>query len=150
MRSRAALADDVHAVARLQMSGVHADEHELSDKRIAHDLEGQCGERSVVFSFALNFLTIVRIDALNCRNVEWRREEVHHGVEQQGKFIRQTGGRGQYGHVKIRLEPNPGKGYEFENDITGGSVPRSTSSRSTTVSRRRSKAACWRATRWSI
>src|SRR5205807_4627184 len=38
---------------------------------------------------------------------------------------RQTGGRGQYGHAKIRIEPNePGKGYEFINDITGGSIPK--------------------------
>ena len=39
--------------------------------------------------------------------------------------MRQTGGRGQYGHVKIRLEPNePGKGYEFVNEIVGGTVPK--------------------------
>ncbi len=52
------------------------------------------------------------------------RETIRKASEAEGKFIRQTGGRGQYGHVKIRLEPNPGKGYEFENDISGGSVPR--------------------------
>jgi len=52
------------------------------------------------------------------------RETIRKPSEAEGKFIRQTGGRGQYGHVKIRLEPNPGKGYEFENDITGGSVPK--------------------------
>jgi len=52
------------------------------------------------------------------------RETIRKHSEAEGKFIRQTGGRGQYGHVKIRLEPNPGKGYEFENDITGGSVPK--------------------------
>jgi elongation factor G len=52
------------------------------------------------------------------------RETIRKASEAEGKFIRQTGGRGQYGHVKIRLEPNPGKGYEFENDITGGSVPK--------------------------
>jgi elongation factor G len=46
------------------------------------------------------------------------------GVEQEGKFIRQSGGRGQYGHVWIRLSQNEaGKGFEFINSIKGGSVP---------------------------
>ena len=53
------------------------------------------------------------------------RETIRKHSEAEGKYIRQTGGRGQYGHVKIRLEPNePGKGYEFVNDIVGGVVPR--------------------------
>ncbi len=53
------------------------------------------------------------------------RETIRKSVEAEGKFVRQTGGRGQYGHVKIRLEPNgKGEGYEFENAITGGVVPR--------------------------
>jgi elongation factor G len=52
------------------------------------------------------------------------RETIRKASQAEGKFIRQTGGRGQYGHVKIKLEPNPGKGYEFENDIVGGSVPK--------------------------
>jgi len=52
------------------------------------------------------------------------RETIRKASEAEGKFIRQTGGRGQYGHVKIRLEPNPGKGYEFENEIVGGAVPK--------------------------
>lgn len=43
----------------------------------------------------------------------------------EGKFIKQTGGRGQYGHVYLKLEPLPqGKGFEFVNDIVGGSIPR--------------------------
>ena len=42
-----------------------------------------------------------------------------------GKFVRQTGGRGQYGHVVLNLEPQePGAGYEFENKIVGGSIPK--------------------------
>ena len=40
------------------------------------------------------------------------------------RYIRQTGGKGQYGHVVITLEPNPGKGYEFEDKITGGVIPK--------------------------
>jgi elongation factor G len=53
------------------------------------------------------------------------RETIRQAVEQEGKFVRQSGGRGQYGHVVIRLEPKePGTGYEFENGIVGGVVPR--------------------------
>lgn len=42
----------------------------------------------------------------------------------EGKFIRQSGGRGQYGHVCMRFEPNVGKGFEFVNKIVGGAIPR--------------------------
>jgi elongation factor G len=53
------------------------------------------------------------------------RETIRKKAESEGKFIRQTGGRGQYGHVKIILEPNePGKGFEFINAIVGGSIPK--------------------------
>ena len=53
------------------------------------------------------------------------RETIRKKAEAEGKYIRQTGGRGQYGHAKIRIEPNePGKGYEFINEIVGGSVPK--------------------------
>ena len=53
------------------------------------------------------------------------RETIRKKAEAEGKYIRQTGGRGQYGHAKIRIEPNePGKGYEFVNEIVGGSVPK--------------------------
>jgi elongation factor G len=53
------------------------------------------------------------------------RETIRKKAEAEGKYIRQTGGRGQYGHAKIRLEPQaPGTGYEFVNDIIGGSVPK--------------------------
>lgn len=53
------------------------------------------------------------------------RESVKHSVDQEGKYIRQSGGRGQYGHVFIKLEPaERGAGVEFVNKIVGGSVPR--------------------------
>jgi elongation factor G len=53
------------------------------------------------------------------------RETIRAAVEQEGKFVRQSGGRGQYGHVYLKIEPNePGSGYEFVNDIVGGVVPR--------------------------
>ena len=53
------------------------------------------------------------------------RETIRKASQAEGKFIRQTGGRGQYGHVKIRLEPQPpGTGYEFVNEIVGGVVPK--------------------------
>ncbi len=53
------------------------------------------------------------------------RETIRKSVEQEGKFVRQTGGRGQYGHVWLRLEPlERGSGYEFENAIVGGVVPK--------------------------
>jgi len=52
------------------------------------------------------------------------RETITQEAECEGKYIKQSGGRGQYGHVKIKFEPNPGKGYEFVDAIVGGVVPR--------------------------
>ena len=53
------------------------------------------------------------------------RETIRKPVEQEGKFIRQTGGRGQYGHVWLKIEPRDrGEGYEFVNKIVGGVIPR--------------------------
>jgi len=53
------------------------------------------------------------------------REAITVPVETEGKFIKQTGGRGQYGHVKLLLEPGePGSGFVFENQVTGGTIPR--------------------------
>jgi elongation factor G len=53
------------------------------------------------------------------------RETIRQRAAAEGKFIRQTGGHGQYGHVKIAIEPNaPGAGFVFENDVVGGAIPR--------------------------
>jgi elongation factor G len=53
------------------------------------------------------------------------RETITKPVEQEGKYIKQTGGRGQYGHVWLKIEPlPPGGGHQFENEIVGGVVPR--------------------------
>ena len=53
------------------------------------------------------------------------RESLQQAVEQEGKFVRQSGGRGQYGHVWLKIEPQErGKGYEFVNAIVGGVIPK--------------------------
>jgi len=52
------------------------------------------------------------------------RETIRKAAECEGKFIRQSGGRGQYGHVWFKFEPNPGKGFEFVDKVVGGTVPR--------------------------
>ena len=53
------------------------------------------------------------------------RETIRKAVKQEGKFVRQSGGKGQYGHVVLEIEPQErGKGYEFENKTVGGTVPK--------------------------
>ena len=53
------------------------------------------------------------------------RETIRGKVEQEGKFVRQSGGRGQYGHCWLRIEPlEAGKGYEFANEVVGGVIPK--------------------------
>ena len=52
------------------------------------------------------------------------RETIRKEANQETKYARQSGGKGQYGHVKIKIEPNPGKGYEFVNGVVGGAIPK--------------------------
>ncbi len=53
------------------------------------------------------------------------KETIRRGVDQETKYARQSGGKGQYGHVKLKIEPNePGAGYEFVNAVTGGAIPK--------------------------
>ena len=52
------------------------------------------------------------------------KETIQKSADVEEKYIRQSGGRGQYGHVKIKIEPNPEKGYEFVNNIVGGAIPK--------------------------
>ena len=52
------------------------------------------------------------------------KETIRKSADVEEKYARQSGGRGQYGHVKIRIEPNPTKGYEFVNEIVGGAIPK--------------------------
>ncbi|WP_457941983.1 elongation factor G [Caproiciproducens sp. LBM24188] len=52
------------------------------------------------------------------------KETIRSNADVDTKYARQSGGRGQYGHVKIRIEPNPGKGYEFVNAVVGGAIPK--------------------------
>ncbi|MDE8064536.1 elongation factor G [Erysipelothrix rhusiopathiae] len=52
------------------------------------------------------------------------RETIRSAADCEGKFVRQSGGRGQYGHVWIKFEPNPGKGFEWVDKVVGGTVPR--------------------------
>jgi len=52
------------------------------------------------------------------------KETIRKPAKGEGRWIKQTGGRGQYGHARIEIEPAPGQGFVFENDITGGSIPK--------------------------
>ena len=52
------------------------------------------------------------------------KETIRKSADVEEKYARQSGGRGQYGHVKIKVEPNPTKGYEFINEIVGGAIPK--------------------------
>ena len=66
-----------------------------------------------------------RVEAAVGRPQVAYRETITSVVEQEGRFVRQTGGRGQYGHVYLRMEPQaPGAGYEFVSEIAGGVIPR--------------------------
>ena len=77
------------------------------------------------------------------------REAIRKSVEVEGKYAKQTGGRGQYGHVWIKMEPNEtGKGFEFVDAIKGGTVPREFIPAVEKGLRESCRAACWPASRW--
>ena len=76
------------------------------------------------------------------------KETIRKNADVDTKYARQSGGKGQYGHVKIRIEPNPEKGYEFVNAVVGGAIPRSISPLLTRVFRAPCCPACWPATTW--
>ena len=80
------------------------------------------------------------------------RETISKPVEKvEGRFVRQTGGRGQYGHVVINLEPNePGEGFVFENKIVGGVIPREYIPAVDEGIQEAMRPACWPASRWSM
>ena len=66
-----------------------------------------------------------KVEANVCAPQVSYKETIRKEVEQDTKYARQSGGKGQYGHVKIRVEPNePGKGYEFVNAVVGGAIPK--------------------------
>ena len=78
------------------------------------------------------------------------KETVEKQVEQDTKYARQSGGKGQYGHVKIRVEPNEsGKGYEFVNAIVGGAIPKEyIPAVDCRYPREPCRPACWPVTPW--
>jgi elongation factor G len=65
-----------------------------------------------------------KVDATVGRPQVSYRETITAKAHGTGRFVRQSGGHGQYGHVELELEPNPGKGFEFVSKIVGGSIPR--------------------------
>ena len=78
------------------------------------------------------------------------RETIRRAAEAEGRFVRQTGGHGQFGVVELRIEPlAKGTGFEFGDDTKGGRYRATLSRRSRRESRRRWRPGCWRAIRWS-
>ena len=78
------------------------------------------------------------------------RETIRRAAEGNGRFVRQTGGKGQYGHVILTAEPGEkGAGYEFVDKIVGGTIPREYMRAINMGIRRRSRPASTPATRWS-
>ena len=65
-----------------------------------------------------------KVEANVCKPQVAYRETINGATDVEEKYAKQSGGRGQYGHVKMKVEANHGKGYEFINEITGGAIPR--------------------------
>ena len=104
--------------------------HEDPSFRVGHDEES--GQTIISGMGELHLEIIVdrlrrefKVDANVGRPQVAYRETLRRSVEQEGRFVRQSGGRGQYGHVRLRIEPlESGAGFEFKNAITGGVVPK--------------------------
>ena len=76
------------------------------------------------------------------------RETIRKPAKGEEKYVRQTGGRGQYGHAVLEIAPNPGAGFEFVNEIVGGVIPREYIPAVEKAWSKRWKAASWPATKW--
>ena len=111
-------AADVHAIALLQMSGVHADKGELPDKRVAHDLEGQRGKRSIILRRTDLFSAGVGILAHHRRNIEGRRQIVDHRIEHRLHTFVLEGGSADH-RENLHLQGSPAQGG-FQLGFTNG------------------------------
>ena len=76
------------------------------------------------------------------------KETIRGNADVDNKYARQSGGKGQYGHVKIRVEPNPEKGYEFVNAVVGGAIPKEYIPAVDQGIQEQCSPACWLATTW--
>jgi elongation factor G len=102
----------------------------LQDSSLRVSTNKESGQTIIQFAGELHLEIIVdrlrsnfKIEASLGKPHVLYRETIRKSSQSEGKFIRQSGHKGQYAHVNIRMEPNPGNGYEFVNEITGGSIP---------------------------
>jgi len=110
------------ALARLQMEDPSFHVH--TDEETGQTIIGGMGELHLEILVDRMFREF-KVEANVGKPQVAYRETITKAVESEGKFVRQTGGRGQYGHCWLRLIPQePGKGFEFENATVGGSIPK--------------------------
>ena len=118
---RAFLLDGLRAVAD-RSGGPARDARQQQPLRV---LDVGCGEAQLTAAIArAGFAVVLGVEANVGRPQVSYRETIRETVEKiEGKFVRQTGGSGQFGVVIITLEPHPGEGFEFVNKIKGGNIP---------------------------